>query len=363
MDRTATSSVDQLAGQPDNSVRRSAGTLQRRRVQLHWPADREFRILSIDGGGIRGILPAAFLAELEDRYLQGNAIGGYFDLVAGTSTGGIIALGLGRGLTARELLNLYIDRGLEIFPPAAWPWFEENVKGAVVTRFDQERLRSVMRETLGDGLLGISNLRLCIPSADGRYGDVYIFKTPHHRDYQKDWLRPMVDIATATAAAPTYFKPYNDGTFHFVDGGLWANDPVMVALVDALACFDVERHRVRILSLGCGPGQFTLGWAKRKLGGWVPWRDAIIGAMDLQSLNAQGQAGLLIGRERLVRVDGPRFDPPIKLDNYARASTELPAVARELADTYGAQVHRDFLQAPATPYESLYPNLSWCWRE
>lgn len=74
--------------------KRSSGSLRRRRVPLPWPEDREFRILSIDGGGIRGIYPATFLAGLEERYLRGNSIAHYFDLIAGTSTGGIIALAL-----------------------------------------------------------------------------------------------------------------------------------------------------------------------------------------------------------------------------------------------------------------------------
>jgi predicted acylesterase/phospholipase RssA len=80
--------------------RRSAGASPQRRVQQAWSPDQDFRILSIDGGGIRGIFPAAVLAELEDRYTGGRSIAHYFDLIAGTSTGGILALGLGADLTA-----------------------------------------------------------------------------------------------------------------------------------------------------------------------------------------------------------------------------------------------------------------------
>ena len=101
-----------------NSPRRSAGVLERRRQQLEWPEDSDFRILSIDGGGIRGIFPAAFLAGLEERYLNGSSISRCFDLITGTSTGGVIAIGLGAGLCASELRDLYIERGDEIFPPA-----------------------------------------------------------------------------------------------------------------------------------------------------------------------------------------------------------------------------------------------------
>src|SRR3954453_11044177 len=99
--------------------RRSAGAIPHRRVPQPWPKDRRFRILSIDGGGIRGVFPAGFLAGLERRFTGGGPITDYFDLVAGTSTGGILALGLGAGYAARDLLDLYVERGPEIFPPAA----------------------------------------------------------------------------------------------------------------------------------------------------------------------------------------------------------------------------------------------------
>src|SRR4051812_11679883 len=89
--------------EPMNYVppRRSDGTIQTRRPQQPWPTDRPFRILSLDGGGICGILPPSVLAELEQRFLGGQSIARHFDMIAGTSTGGIIALGLAHGLTAK----------------------------------------------------------------------------------------------------------------------------------------------------------------------------------------------------------------------------------------------------------------------
>lgn len=83
--------------------KRSSGALTQQRILLPWPEEQDFRILSIDGGGIRGIFPATFLAGLEERYLGGISVAQYFDLITGTSTGGIIALGLAAGLTAAEL--------------------------------------------------------------------------------------------------------------------------------------------------------------------------------------------------------------------------------------------------------------------
>src|SRR5438874_12958662 len=97
---------------------RSKGAIPQRRIPQDWPKDRRFRILSIDGGGIKGLYPATVLAELERRYLNGASVARYFDLVAGTSTGGIIALGLGAGLKASELADLYTRRGADVFPQA-----------------------------------------------------------------------------------------------------------------------------------------------------------------------------------------------------------------------------------------------------
>ena len=101
--------------------RRSDGTIQTRRVPQPWPKDRPFRILSIDGGGICGILPAAVLAELEQRFLNGASIANYFDMIAGTSTGGIIALALAHGKTGADIRDVYLERGGLIFPPTSKP--------------------------------------------------------------------------------------------------------------------------------------------------------------------------------------------------------------------------------------------------
>ena len=117
----------------------------------------------------------------------------------------------------------------------------------------------ILDETLRDRTLDDAESRLCIPSFDGRHGEVYIFKTPHHPDFFMDGKEPMTKVAAATAAAPTYFRPLQDGGYTFVDGGVWANNPIMIALVDAITCFDVSRDSIRILSLGCGSEPYTVG--------------------------------------------------------------------------------------------------------
>ena len=339
--------------------KRSSGSLRRRRTPLPWPKGRWFRILSIDGGGIRGIFPAAFLGGLEERYLSGASIARCFDLIAGTSTGGIIALGLASGLSAAELRDIYVRRGCEIFPPVrrgALGVVERALKGLSSYfryRYDREALMRVLEETVGERTLGDAYSRLCIPSFDGRYGEVYVFKTPHHPDYRKDRTELMTKVAAATGAAPTFYQPLRDGGYTFVDGGVWANNPVMIGLVDALTCFAVPRERVCILSLGCGDEPYSVGRLKVFSGGLFAWMDIICAAMRLQSQNALGQAGLLIGADRVVRVDVPTTDDRIALDDWSRASEELPEAAIAALMHNGERVAATFLSEFALPYAPI----------
>jgi uncharacterized protein len=332
--------------------RRSDGTIQHRRLQLPWPKDRPFRILSIDGGGICGILPASILAELERRFLDGAPISSYFDLVAGTSTGGIIALALGKGLPAAMARDVYIERGSLIFPPAtAFGRLTRRLWRTQRYAYERKPLEDELLRILGDCALGESKVRLCIPAFEGHYGEPWIYKTPHHRDYKRDRFERMKTVGLATAAAPTYFAALPNNGYMMVDGGLWANNPVMNALVDALACFDLDRRQIQILSLGCGETTFKVD-ASKAIGGIWPWRDAIQAAMRAQSLNALGQAFLLVGKDQVIRLDAPESANPIDLDDYERACAELPSMARSLVEASCHKIAEMFLREPA---ESFVP--------
>lgn len=343
---------------PDPSAKpRSAGAIPRRRVPQAWPKDRRFRILAIDGGGIRGIFPASVLAGLEHRYTGGRPIGAYFDLVAGTSTGGILALGLGAGYSGRELAELYIERGGEVFPPR-----REGLRGRVAAvlgaawqfaryRYDRDALQRLLQDQLGDRLLGESTLRLAIPAFEGRHSEVFVFKTPHHPDYHLDRRERMVTVGLATAAAPTYFRALDHGGYTLVDGGVWANNPVMLGVIEALTCFDVDRDQIDVLSIGCGDDPFHVKSAWRKAGGFIQWREIIFAAMRLQSLAATNQARLLLGPSAVHRIDAPTNESKLKLDDWARAKTELPPAAALALEQSGEAIAKVFLGNPAASYE------------
>ena len=326
--------------------RRSDGTIQHVRQKLPWPKGRPFRILSIDGGGICGILPAAYLGELENRFLDGAPAGKYFDMIAGTSTGGIIALGLACDLKASEILKLYTERGGVIFPTGNLiSQALRKLRHVVRYIYDEQSLETELRKIFSDRVLGEARTRLVIPSFEGRYGEPWIYKTPHHPDYSKDQHEQMVRVAMATAAAPTFFKAFDNNHYTFVDGGIWANNPIMNAVVDALTCFDLDRRQIEVLSLGCGETVQRVD-AKQAVAGRWGWRGVIRAAIRAQSKNALGQAFLLLGKDHVVRVDAPESRRAIALDDYRRARSELPHLARALIEANGHDIFRRFFSMP-----------------
>ena len=337
----------------DNPARRSDTILQTRRQTLPWPDDAEFRILSIDGGGIRGIFPAAILTHLEDICLDGQPIGDYFDLITGTSTGGIIALGLGAGLAARSLLDLYVNEGHRVFPPKQRQKGRRLLRRLLRNRYDRAPLDELLRQILGDMTLRESRYRLLIPATEARHGDPAVYKTPHHPGYFLDGDKPMVEVATATSAAPTYLKPVVQDGYTLLDGGIWANNPTMMALVEALTCFDVQREQISILSIGCGQDGFRINSTQAAGAGQLQWREIIHVAMHYQSLTAVNQAGLLIGRDRVTRLDRPEGAERIELDDWEKARRLLPEEARAGAEKYAGRISETFFTRTSAPFTAL----------
>ena len=329
--------------------RRAEDTLTTRRKPVEWTNAPPFRILSLDGGGIKGIFPAAVLASLERNFLEGESIGDYFDLIAGTSTGGILALGLGAGLTAEEMLRMYLEEGHRVFPSGERGYMG-RARRLLSAQYDRSSLDELLSQKLGEKRLRDSNCRLLIPSTEGRNGEVWVFKTPHHPDYRLDGDERMSSVAAATSAAPTYFIPFEQGGYTYLDGGIWANNPTMTALVEALSCFTVRREDIRILSIGCGENPFQITEGQSRKSGMVHWRGIIDVAMHLQSVTAMDQVGLLIGRNRLTRLDRPKGREPIGLDDWKKAKDLLPGEAREVVGENARLLTETFLAQPAPPF-------------
>jgi patatin-like phospholipase/acyl hydrolase len=252
------------------------------------------RVLSIDGGGIKGVYPIAFLAEVEE-YLS-KPIHEYFDLIVGTSTGGIIALGLGLGFPAKDVLKFYTTHGPNIFSGNPYVL---TFKQILWRKYGHEKLHKALEETFGNKLLGESKTRLAITSMNIDTGETIVFKTAHKPNPNNDSRKSVVEIAMATAAAPTYFPVFTDSSqMPFVDGGLWANNPVNVAVVEAVGTLGWDRNHIKVLSLGCTYSPFNVGILRKRNIGWLWARKIVETFMRGQSSGALAYAYNLFVRDK-----------------------------------------------------------------
>ena len=314
-----------------------------------------FRILSLDGGGIRGVFPAAFLARLEEHLEQ--PIGRYFDLIAGTSTGGIIAIGLGLGLPARDILKLYVEQGPAIFDQQHGTienWIRGKVRGAahlLVTKHSSAPLRRALEGVLGHRKLGESRVRLVIPAWHPVLERVYIYKTAHHPRLETDYKQPAIDAAMATAAAPTFLGPHLTGSgVELIDGGVWANNPIGVAAIEAVGMLGWPADKLRILSVGTinEPGQLT------KLRGKLPMAAAVTRLfLAGQTHSALGTAKIVTGdvheRKAIWRIDQTAPEGRYALDNASRTS-EMRNRAFAEAREQLPELKRHFFNVQADPF-------------
>jgi hypothetical protein len=233
------------------------------------------RILSLDGGGMRGTYTATYLDLVaatfaKRRKVSALDIGAAFDLIVGTSTGGIIACALAAGVPLAEIVSLYAEHGPKIFlRPLPSGYFSAVVdirERAAALSSGTKALREALTEKLHAKTLGEiyaeRGIGLAIPAVEMSQHRAWVFKTPHLKDTtnHRDDNYTLVDVCLATSAAPLYrslaaieHPDSQVGGFDvFVDGGLWANNPVLVGLIDAL---DMTKpgQEIHIFSLGTCP--------------------------------------------------------------------------------------------------------------
>ena len=255
-------------------------------------ATQSYRVLALDGGGIRGLIPALVLEEIERQMTR--PISELFDLVAGTSTGGILALGLtkpdGNGkpqYTATDMSNLYLREGTTIFPHSL---FREvrTLDGLTDARYPAAPIERILAGHFGDTMLSRALTEVVIPSYDLSAPAPFFFKREYAQNQDKDWDVPMALVARATSAAPTYFDPAvlpgteGSGDHALVDGGTFANNPTLSGYVDALR-LKQEIPRIVVVSIGTGlppqtPGSGPIPVAANHVGhfGLFKWARPIL---------------------------------------------------------------------------------------
>lgn len=291
-----------------------------------------FRILALDGGGLKGTFTAAALATWEEQ--TGLRIVEHFDLIAGTSTGGILALGLGAGLSAREMLDFYRNRGPTIFPVTGLRQrIHHLLRHILKPKYSQQILLTELQAALNRGntrlALKDSQCRLVIPTYHAVSGESQVLRTPHHPNLTADANTLAADAALATAAAPTYFAAAKIANMvaesSYFDGGVWANSPAMAAVIEAVCFLGIPLERIDVLSVGTTDEPFTVRkLTKAGLLQWI-WKAKLLRLL----MNAQQESSLklamrLVGDPHFLRVDSLTAPGSYKLDG--------PKEISELAD-------------------------------
>lgn len=257
---------------------------------------KRFQVLALEGGGLKGIFAAAALAEFEADF--GTKIVDHFDLISGTSTGGLIALGLAAGHSPEKLVQFYLEEGRQTFPTS-------GVKRLRRLRrpYDPAPLRGALEKMFGSLTLADSDVRLVIPSFDLTSNDVYVFRTPHHVKLRRDHRERLVDVGLATSAAPTFLPAHQHRGLRLIDGGVWANNPTMVGMVEALATCDAPAAAVHILTIGTTT-EVVHRSDRLDNGSPLWWMKTIVDvAFRGQALAASNHAQLILGGDRVHRLD------------------------------------------------------------
>jgi patatin-like phospholipase/acyl hydrolase len=310
-----------------------------------------FQILSLDGGGIKGLFSAAVLAHLEEDL--NTRIVDHFDLIVGTSTGGIIALGLGCGLTPSELVKFYVTKGPQIFAKGLMT----SVKQLVRPKYSSLALEKAIKECVGDATLGDSKKRLVIPAYNVGKDDVYLFKTPHHERLTRDYKVPVWKVALATSAAPTYFPAFvGVDNVRLIDGGVWANNPMVVGIAEAVSLLEQPIQNIHVLSLGT-TSDVVHRPTRLDSGGIWPWcSHGVDVILRGQSRGAVAQAIHLLGKERVMRLD-PVVPPGIFSLDGMKLSDHLGHAAAE--SRHFSPVFRErfmgHIAAEYTPFHASKP--------
>ena len=289
--------------------------------------NESYRVLSLDGGGMRGLYTASVLQSLVNRFSQTNSrnkdIGKGFDLIVGTSTGGILACGLAMGVPIDRIVDLYSKKGYKIFTDP-FPsnkttlkkilWVVKNSRKAVNPNKPLiEELQEIFQDkTIGE-VYNERQIGLCITAVNLIDNSPRVFKTPHDPSKNMDNNRRLTDVCLASSAAPIFFPishipdPERSNIYeNFVDGGLWANNPILIALIEAITCSE-KNQKIEIVSIGtCAPptGQIVSNKnINRGLFGWKFGIDTMELSMDAQSKSSYFSSNFLCAQLKRLGKD------------------------------------------------------------
>jgi patatin-like phospholipase/acyl hydrolase len=303
--------------------------------------DHQFKILSIDGGGIRGVYPAHILSCISERL--GIEPAKYFDMYAGTSTGAIIAAGLACGKPPKLIMDMYKEHGEKIFSPKG-SWYPKKVKPGLHSLYEKRYLSGILENVFKDLRLGEITSPLILPATDIVHGGVHVFKSNYSSSFTRDNDVRVRDAVLASCSAPTYFDPTKVGAYSLADGGLWANNPSLAAVIDAQYRLNKEICQLKVLSLGTGLSRstydadvesknwgFVNGWEGKKFINFL---------MSVQAQSIQNYMQLMLSENQLLRVNFDS-DMELTLDDSTQVPTLISRADRDF--THKSDLIKNFL--------------------
>lgn len=225
------------------------------------------KLLCIDGGGIRGIFAITILQALEEEV--GHPVGDMFDLVAGTSTGSIIAASVSLNKNMSEIYESYKHYGEKIFTRQAKVGLFKSV-------YSDRSLRHLLKKAFGEVTLKDIAKPLLIPAVDITHGKPFIHRSNYGHPDNDDLSIKLWDAVLSSCSAPVYFPPNKIGDQYLsIDGGLWANNPSLVGMTEAIHFFNKTMDEINILSIGTGLQNIDFTYVKEKYWGinqWLPFQ-------------------------------------------------------------------------------------------
>jgi patatin-like phospholipase/acyl hydrolase len=326
------------------------------------PQRKLIKILSIDGGGIRGIIPALILQEIEKKLKKGQHLAHCFDLMSGTSTGGIIVLLLNTPdhqqkpkFGATDVVTLYRKLGSTLFYQSWWQYISSG-NGWLREKYSTTNLKEILQDYFGDHELQDSLTNVIIPAYDVSLDDMIFFKSDKARKLRTRNFY-YKDIARATSAAPTYFRPAQiqdiaqKAKYTLIDGGVALNNPTMSACVHASKLYGHD-HDYLVISLGTGtnksvmPGNISFRGRKINTGGKLEWSRDIVdvfmnAANDVVDYQIQEVFKGYKGIKRYHRFQVLLDADHTAFDNVSSKNIQkLEEYARELIDAKQDEIYK-----------------------
>lgn len=326
---------------------------------MTWTKERPFQSLALTGGGFRGLFTARTLEVIENHI--GVPIGQRFDLTCGTSIGGIVALAVAFEVPMSNVVKVFEQEGAAIFPPHEAPTSKVG-KGLDLwqhsrkPRYSTTPLREAIAKLIDkDATLNDAIHAVAIPAVNVTQGKPQVFKTRHKAEWSRDWKFKAVDVALATAAAPTFFELAEVGGNLYADGGLFANAPDLVALHEAEHFFGVATEAVRILSVGTTTKSYSVSFGAGRQFGIADWmEDQRLFSVTI-SAQQQFVDQLLQHRlgDRYVRIDHEPSQEQARDLGLDVATDTACKTMKALAD----KVTTDVLGSKLQPYLRHKPQL------